>query len=321
MGPLLEVVLRTRVYRLLEYATVDRYVRERLGIDPSWGRALTQIERAARRSPVFSRAYREGQITALQAKVLAPLVMAELSEDWMAAWIERARGFALRRFRDDVEGARLLWETDWQAWLETGGLPEKNAEENREDESGEPDQAGEECEDEPGEFGANQTGCKEGCRVRAIVDSDVARLARAVLCTVRRRIERLTGRLPSEGEAFGVMLDHSLQNWGAYDKKLRKSHAIFARDGWRCVVPGCTSMRNLHDHHIEFRSVGGSDEPENRVTLCAFHHLRGVHAGLIRCRGTAPDGLQIALGVRPGTPSLAVYGSGDRLLSPAPPTE
>ena len=31
--------------------------------------------------------------------------------------------------------------------------------------------------------------------MRAIVDSDVASLARAVLCTVRRRIERLTGRL------------------------------------------------------------------------------------------------------------------------------
>ena len=77
-------------------------------------------------------------------------------------------------------------------------------------------------------------------------------------------------------------------------------------------------MRNLHDHHIQFRSTGGSNDPENRVTLCAFHHLRGVHAGLIRCRGKAPDGLQIALGVRPGAPSLAVYDSHDRLLSSSP---
>jgi hypothetical protein len=111
------------------------------------------------------------------------------------------------------------------------------------------------------------------------------------------------------------MLDHALQSWGAYDEKVRKSHAVFARDGWRCVVPGCTSMRNLHDHHIHFRAAGGSDDLENRVTLCAFHHLRGVHAGLIRCQGRAPDDLQIALGVRPRAPSLAAYTSGDRLLS------
>ena len=35
-------------------------------------------------------------------------------------------------------------------------------------------------------------------------------------------------------------------------------------------------MRNLHEHHIVFRSAGGSGELENRVTLCAVHHLRGV---------------------------------------------
>ena len=195
MGPLLEVVLRTRVFRLLDYATVDRYVRERLGMDPSWGRVLTQIERAARRSPVFNQAYRAGQLTALQAKLLVPLVMAELGEEWLAAWIERARGFTLRRLRDDVEGALLVRETDWQAWLETGGLPEQDEEGNGEDEHQETgsrvtDRVNEGPANGAGEFRANQSGLEERCRVRAIVDSDVRRLARAVLCTVRRRIER-----------------------------------------------------------------------------------------------------------------------------------
>jgi hypothetical protein len=111
------------------------------------------------------------------------------------------------------------------------------------------------------------------------------------------------------------MLDHVLEAWGVLDPRISRSHEIFARDGWRCVVPGCTSMRNLHEHHIVFRSAGGSDDPSNRVTLCAFHHLRGVHAGIVRCTGTAPDRLRIALGVRPDGPPLAVYGSGDRLLA------
>lgn len=63
-------------------------------------------------------------------------------------------------------------------------------------------------------------------------------------------------------------------------------------------------MRNLHDHHIRFRSAGGGDELENRTTLCAWHHLRGVHAGLVRLEGRAPDGLRFELPV-------GVYLSGD----------
>lgn len=164
-------------------------------------------------------------------------------------------------------------------------------------------------------MGANQTAPRETCSLRLILDVEVARLLRAVVCSVRRRMERSTGRLPTEGEAFEVILEHALTAWGAGDERGRRSHAIFARDGWRCVIPGCTSMRNLHDHHIVFRSTGGSDDGQNRVTLCAFHHLRGVHRGTVRCTGQAPDRLRIALGVRPGAPSLAVYTSGDRLVS------
>lgn len=31
----------------------------------------------------------------------------------------------------------------------------------------------------------------------------------------------------------------------------------------------------------EIRESGGSDPPRNRITLCAFHHRRGLHAGLL----------------------------------------
>ncbi len=74
-------------------------------------------------------------------------------------------------------------------------------------------------------------------------------------------------------------------------------------------------MRNLQDHHIVFRSAGGSDDLANRVTLCASHHLRGVHGGTVRLTGRAPDHLRIELGVRPDGPPLAVYGSGDRRIA------
>ncbi len=89
-----------------------------------------------------------------------------------------------------------------------------------------------------------------------------------------------------------------------------REHQVFARDEWRCTVPGCTSRRNLHDHHIRFRSAGGSDALENRTTLCAWHHLRGVHAGIVRIRGRAPGALRFELGVRPPQPPLVAYATG-----------
>jgi hypothetical protein len=164
------------------------------------------------------------------------------------------------------------------------------------------------------EIGAHAKGTREDpeiCWARFIGPPDVVQLFKAVLCTVRRRLERESGRLPTSGEALGVMLDHAFSTWGALDQKVAARHKIFARDGWRCAVPGCSSMQNLHDHHIRFRSAQGGNAPENRITLCAFHHLRGVHAGLLRCVGRAPDGLRWEMGIRPGvTPRLA-YRSGD----------
>jgi hypothetical protein len=73
---------------------------------------------------------------------------------------------------------------------------------------------------------------------------------------------------------------------------------IFARDEWRCAVPGCSSRRNLHDHHIVFRSHGGGNERDNRVTVCASHHLHGLHRGRVRARGTAPHDLIWEIGCR-----------------------
>jgi hypothetical protein len=347
IGPLLDLVARRRIHVALGFPTLEAYARERLGLDPSWARALLRIEYAARMSPAFAQAYRRGALTALQARTLLPVVLEELSEGATAAWIARARRFTLRRLRDDVERALLVRETDFEGWLRTGGLPEEGeGGEDREigapasglEEGAAGNEAsgmGQEIGAQPSEpqngdghgvvdetplgaweIGARKSAPRETCLARAILDVEVARLVRGVLCTVRRRIERVTGRLPTEGEALGAMLDHVLEAWGALDEKLRRSHPVFARDGWRCVVPGCTSMRNLHDHHIVFRSAGGSDELANRVTLCAFHHLRGVHAGTIRLTGAAPNRLRIAIGVRPDGPPLALYGSGDRLLRP-----
>lgn len=47
---------------------------------------------------------------------------------------------------------------------------------------------------------------------------------------------------------------------------------VFERDGWQCRVPSCGSRRDLQCHHIVARSLGGRDEEDNGITLCAQHH-------------------------------------------------
>jgi hypothetical protein len=123
-------------------------------------------------------------------------------------------------------------------------------------------------------------------------------------------IERARGRPSRRNQAFEEMLDHALEAWGR-DRPLPKKYRVFSRDGWRCTVPGCTAYRNLQDHHIQFRAAGGSDDLDNRTTLCVWHHLRAVHASLIRCTSRAPGQLRFALGLREGRAPLEIYASGD----------
>jgi hypothetical protein len=115
----------------------------------------------------------------------------------------------------------------------------------------------------------------------------------------------------TEGEGFEAMLEHALEEWGHVQIRPDADRRIFERDGWRCAVPGCSGYRNLHAHHIDFRSHGGGDAPENLITLCAFHHQRGVHGRELSLRGRAPERLRFALGTRKGAPPLARYRSGD----------
>jgi hypothetical protein len=99
------------------------------------------------------------------------------------------------------------------------------------------------------------------------------------------------------------VLAHPVRGWLEAGHRTR-GYEDFERDGWRCLVPGCTARRNLHSHHLEFLSHGGPDEPWNRATLCAFHHLRGVHLRRIRITGRAPDALVFEL-------AIGRYAAGD----------
>ena len=88
------------------------------------------------------------------------------------------------------------------------------------------------------------------------------------------------------------------------DPKWERCHRIFERDGWGCRVPGCSSRRNLHAHHVIYRSHGGCEDDDNLVVLCATHRQQGIHAGRLRCEGSADGFLRWELGVGAGGPPV-----------------
>jgi hypothetical protein len=54
--------------------------------------------------------------------------------------------------------------------------------------------------------------------------------------------------------------------------------AVLRRDQQRCRAPGCRNATLLDLHHVELRSEGGGNEPENLITVCSAHH-RAAHRG------------------------------------------
>jgi hypothetical protein len=88
----------------------------------------------------------------------------------------------------------------------------------------------------------------------------------------------------------------------AWESVPRHANPIHERDGWRCRVPACSSRRNLQEHHLLFRSQGGGNGRENRVSICAWHHLRGIHRGIVRAHGDARGTIcwRLGIGMTPG---------------------
>jgi hypothetical protein len=151
-------------------------------------------------------------------------------------------------------------------------------------------------------FGAAAAGSPMFVAARYTVwmsDGEHAVLGRAV-DAVRVAVCAESGAQPAaipDGMCLEALLDHFLSVYDDQNaREMRRRHAVFERDGWRCRAPGCSAYGPLHAHHIVFRAHGGSDDPANLVTLCDFHH-KALHDRWIRCVGHAPDALYWELGI------------------------
>jgi hypothetical protein len=282
VASLLSDVVTWGLHGDLGFRSVDSYAEERLGMAPSRARALLRIERAGRVCAPLRAAFAEGRLSWVQAHILVPLLLEPAAARHREGWVAHAQRVTVRRLGDDVERALAL---------STFAPPPLTPSAEEIDLDSDP--------------AGLQTGAithfqKENERLFFRTHPEVAQLFRAVLATVQRRIERIRGRPSRSSDALEAMLDHALATRRP-KKRTRRDYLVFERDGWRCTAPGCTSYRNLHRHHIVFRSHQGSNHRSNLTTMCAWHHQRGVHGHVLRCTGVAPDGLRFELGCGPDT--------------------
>jgi hypothetical protein len=79
---------------------------------------------------------------------------------------------------------------------------------------------------------------------------------------------------------FEKLCDDLIKKRIAYGSRLRKE--IFAKYNYECQYPGCGSKYFLELEHIQPRSLGGTDAPENLTILCRAHNqLSARRAGLM----------------------------------------
>ncbi len=119
-----------------------------------------------------------------------------------------------------------------------------------------------------------------------------------LLAAACRAVRKVEGRWLRPGECLGRLAEHFIETWKeALKERNTVQKRVLARDRWCCQVPGC-SRAAAHVHHIIPRSAGGTDDEWNLVSLCAAHHLHGVHMGWVHVSGRAPGALVWELGER-----------------------
>jgi 5-methylcytosine-specific restriction endonuclease McrA len=71
-------------------------------------------------------------------------------------------------------------------------------------------------------------------------------------------------------ECDAAVCEEGGRNTSVIPPRIRRQ--VLARDRHRCRAPGCDRTRFLEVHHITPRRHGGTNKPENLVTLCAACH-------------------------------------------------
>ncbi|MDQ7824901.1 MAG: HNH endonuclease signature motif containing protein [Candidatus Eremiobacteraeota bacterium] len=329
-GRLLRTLNNFGLYKDMRFLSLGHYTRERLGMSRSTAYSLISLERGYLEYPDMLDLVQVGKLTPEQARHLARVFIegTRVKEAWLsyaqevpaATLIQAVEGFlrfakravhkkwdiepevfevavtgrsvkrvsialsnATKPSGDNglVAAVQMCTHEPWPPsrqdgltpaiWQVTGGREHPELSEILSVFSGETPKEG--------TFGSNLS--DRGALIRFFIKKDLVPLWNHAV--------RLWG-----GEDLALfieaLLDTFLAAWDLPEKRDLHSR-VLARDHYQCQAPGCRCRRNLHAHHIKYRSHGGPDTEGNLITLCIAHHLRCLHEGYLIIRGRAPHRL------------------------------
>jgi hypothetical protein len=300
----------------LGYPGFERYCCDRLGFCLRRAERLIRFRAGLDRFPKLAAAYHAGHISYTAVLLLLP-ILHPTTED---VWVIWAKDLSYREVERVTEYARTFALPDtnptvlasWAKGLEEQGLAKRLV--------------GAVAESTP--FAADPLPVPLGCALPPVgrgvprivgFPEDLA-LAPPEHCVARirfwlpqdaldlayRALDRcrlsLKNPLTPTWSVFEIILVHFIQTHDSPEaREIELRHMIVARDGYWCRVTGCTSREHLEDHHLVFRSDCGPECPWNRSGTCFVHHRHGVHLGILKIGGFAPDDLVFLLGIHPKT--------------------
>jgi hypothetical protein len=316
LGRLLRELHDRRAWRRLSFAGMGHYAEQRLGLGRTAAEDRARLSRALERYPQLARAYEQGRVGMESARIVVRILEQSGSDAAVErAWVERAGQATVKRLRDELRvlGRRQAYADrtgpvvplEDAAWH--GSLMQR------------PGQIRARVHDLAAR--AVASGCPD-VFLRLTLPADLAQDFLAAVESARRALSEQAGMpatasegsngelLPGVGPAsllasrmfsaagravpswvgLLALLEDFVDTWDvAEGMPRRRAGEVYAREGWRCFAPGCTSRSNLENHHLEYRSHGGDAKAmSNQICLCAFHHRPGEHEGLACCRGKAP---------------------------------
>jgi hypothetical protein len=279
-----------RGWQSLGFVSEAHYARERLGMSRASLRSKVSLARRSQGLDQVVDALQQGRVGFEAAQLVARIASPETER----AWVERAARRTFKHLREEVQAVelatRLAGETDrsppseqqieqMQA-LERSILSGEFLRKVTQDPGPEGDEA-------PAVQISGSPSGKVTLRMRL----------RGDLLLHFRQLERVHRRELPGTSFIGFLCWSFWRTWVPTLGVSDKWEAIYRRDRYRCTSPVC-HQRNVTLHHVEYRARGGTDDPDNLTSPCAFCHLEGEHGGRLKIDPPGSDPTWV-LGRRP----------------------
>ncbi len=291
---LLREVEESRLWHWLGMVSLAAYVEARFGIGVHAATERLRVARALEELPLVESALARGELAFGHVRELTRVVTPETEAEWLdrtsghtAHQVQRAVSGRVRGDRPD--DPRRPETTKERVWFE---VTPAQAALLRQARAALEEERGERLDD----GAVLESLCRTSLERADAVDPSGTRPAYQVAITRCPDCERSTQngsgveRDLTAAEAERARCDAEVLVAGArvtatVTPACRRR--VFARDHYRCVVPGCRSARNLDLHHVKFQSHGGRHELENICLVCSSHH-RACHDRRLTISGSAP---------------------------------